>query len=127
MKITRVVVAAALAAAGAPLAGLSPASASASGSVTCNGNLAVVGVWIQKVSGSGTSGWAWTPNDGSSTQDYYRENIDSDATYNVHVGCGGSPSAWQYTTTSVTPQSGDADWVCIPGYATGGLNRCSPS
>jgi hypothetical protein len=103
-----------------------PAAASASGTVTCNGE-PVVGVWIEKVSGTGSSGWAWTPNDGDQTQDYYRENISSSATYNVHVGCGGSTSSWKYPTKSISPQSGNADWVCIPGYASGALNRCTSS
>ena len=75
----------------------------------------------------GTSGWAWTPNNGQWTQPYHRENISSSATFNVHVGCGGTPSSWKYVTTSVNPQSGTADWVCIPGYASGVWNRCSPS
>ena len=104
----------------------SPAFASASGTVDC-GWLPVVGVWIEKVSGSGTSGWAWTPNDGRVNQPYYRANINSSATYNVHVGCGGTPQSWQVTTTSASPQSGDADWVCVPGYASGVWNRCTPS
>jgi hypothetical protein len=103
-----------------------PASAAASGTVDC-GWLPVVGVWIEKVSGSGSSGWAWTPNDGSYNQPYYRANINSSATYNVHVGCGGTPQNWQYATTSVSPQSGNADWVCVPGYASGAWNRCWPS
>ena len=86
----------------------SPAFASASGTVDC-GSLPVVGVWIEKVSGSGSSGWAWTPNDGSDHQEYYRENISSSATYNVHVGCGGTPQSWQHVTKSISPQSASPD------------------
>lgn len=125
MRLTKILAALCLAAA-ATIIHSSPATASASGTVTCNGH-AVVGVWIAKVSGTGSSGWAWTPNNGQSTQEYYRDNIASSATYNVHVGCGGTPQNWQHTTKSVTPQSGDADWVCIPGYASGAFNRCTSS
>jgi hypothetical protein len=109
------------------LGAASPAHAAAGGSVTCNGE-PVVGVWIEKVSGSGSSGWAWTPNNGSWTQPYYRENISSSATFNVHVGCGGTPSNWKYTTRSIHTQSStSADWVCFPGYASGHWHRCWPS
>lgn len=102
------------------------ANAAASGTVTCSG-MPVVGVWITVVSGPGTSGWAWTPNDGRHTQPYYRADVEASTQFKVSVGCGGTPSSWDTPTHSTATQSSPADWVCYPGYVTGAWNKCYPS
>ena len=88
----------------------------------------VEGVYVNKVSGSGSSGWAnvWTV--GSSNAQYAYDGLNSGATFSLSVGCGGSPGSWQYSTRTkynyTAPFTGD--FTCIPGYSgsAGGTNLC---
>ena len=98
------------------------ASASIGATVTCSTG-GVVGVYINKTAGTGASGWATISPIGASTVSYYYSNIASTASYYVSVGCGGSAGAWG--TASYGPTvSGNWDFVCYPGYVSGGYNRC---
>ncbi|MDG6105607.1 hypothetical protein Daura_13330 [Dactylosporangium aurantiacum] len=81
------------------------AAVTVSGDVVCNqGTGPVVGVWIQAAGGSG---WA------SGTSVFSKSGVTPPWT--VHVGCGGSPSNWQYAVYGVKSISATfANWGCYP-------------
>ena len=76
-----------------------------SGDVVCNnGDGPVEGVWIQA---QGGSGWA------SGTSVFSKSGVT--VPWTVHVGCGGSPSNWEYTVYGVKSISSTfANWGCYP-------------
>src|SRR5690349_6350669 len=98
-KIVRPMLCLMLAAAALVGVNASPAAAATtvSGTVMCVTQRGVVGVWIQAESGG--SGWATRTNINGYTQSY-RYSLPNGGRYQVHVGCGGSPSAWQTTNRS---------------------------
>lgn len=81
------------------------------GTVDCTyGNNDVVGVWVKVRNGK--SGWAnHHPRPSSDYHSYSYYEIDAGKTYQLHVGCGGTPQNWAATfvTTYVT---GYKDWAC---------------
>jgi hypothetical protein len=93
--------------------GTPPADAAVgiSGQVQCVDELSVEGVWIQ--ANSGGSGFAALRNVNGYTKNFSFA-LPHGGAWTVHVGCGGSPSAWRYTpngksTTTATYKS----WLCI--------------
>lgn len=75
-----------------------------SGDVVCNGVGPVEGVWIQA---QGGSGWA------SGTSVFSKSGVT--VPWTVHVGCGGSPSNWEYSVYGVKSISSTfANWGCYP-------------
>lgn len=75
-----------------------------SGDVVCNQVGPVEGVWIQAAGGSG---WA------SGTSVFSKSGVTPPWT--VHVGCGGSPSNWEYAVYGVKSiNSTFANWGCYP-------------
>jgi hypothetical protein len=83
-----------------------------SGDVVCNGVGPVEGVWIQAAGGSG---WA------SGTSVFHKSGVT--VPWTVHVGCGGSPSNWEFAVYGVKSISSTfANWGCYtpsPIYAEG--------
>lgn len=95
----------------------------ASGTVKC-GSGAVVGMWIQ-AKDSKKSGWAWTPNDGSKSQQWLRKELGPNDEYKVRVGCGGSPNKWdksvgQYFWSGW--KKGNASFYCYVGNVFSGCS-----
>lgn len=91
----------------------SPAMAANSGTVMCADQSTVVGVWVE-VSG-GRSGWATRSGSGYSQRWSYNTQAKS---YSLHVGCGGTPQKWAYSTkTTFTTTKANA--TCFPGGSYG--------
>jgi len=91
----------------------SPASATTHyGSVNCTGG-DVVGIWIDQ---SGNSGWGNWSSTGVGSADWNYDFNNND--YRIKVGCGGSPSLWQFTNTSgwTNPNVGSWDYICYNSY-----------
>jgi hypothetical protein len=67
------------------------------GRVTCPAGQAVTGVWVQPYQGEGR-GWArWMANPGQPNVATYNKVIeDSAPSYQVSVGCDGTPSNWAH-------------------------------
>lgn len=103
-----------------------PAHASVSGHVTCSDGSGVMGVYITKTSGSGSSGWANVWPVGSNNVQYAYDQLGPGAGHYVSVGCGGSPGNWDVATYGPTVYGDYYDYICIPGYSgtAGGWNRC---
>jgi len=90
------------------------------GTVYCSGgsvvwnDSAVVGIWIDQP--GGRSGWAsfWRTSRWSSGWSY---DFVNDAPYQIRVGCGNTPQAWQSTNLGryVTPSWASNDYVCDVG------------
>ena len=62
------------------------------GEVTCAGNLAVVGAWIETGFGSGNA--MRFPGPSSATEVYAK--FVPPGLYSVHVGCGGTSGDWEW-------------------------------
>jgi hypothetical protein len=86
-----------------------------SGDVVCNDpSLPVEGVWIQAAGGSG---WA------SGTSVFSKSGVT--VPWTVHVGCGGSPSNWEYAVYGVKSISSTfANWGCYPSGPPFGAPGC---
>lgn len=85
------------------------------GWVTCSvGN--VVGVYVNKVSGGGSSGWANAWPISTPMVQYAYDGLASNSTFYLSVGCGGTPGSWQYSLTTSVYGPGSRDFVCTPGY-----------
>lgn len=68
------------------------------GSIQCQSH-GVEGVWIQ--SANGGSGWApWQSSAANPSYATYWYTLPQGGEYSVHVGCGGTPSAWSVATYS---------------------------
>ncbi|MDO5344001.1 MAG: hypothetical protein Q4F02_03800 [Candidatus Saccharibacteria bacterium] len=92
-------------------------AASYTGTVHCTGgsilwnDSAVVGIWIDQP--GGRSGWAsFTKKDKWSAEWSY--DFKNDAPYQIRVGCGGTPQAWQTTNRGqyVKPSRVSHDYIC---------------
>jgi hypothetical protein len=111
VAVTTVAASAALALAVGPAAAASSpqlhpkSTVTVSGDVVCNqGTGPVEGVWIQAAGGSG---WA------SGTSVFHKSGVT--VPWTVHVGCGGSPSNWEYAVYGVKSISSTfANWGCYP-------------
>jgi len=73
----------------------SAATISVSGTVSCDGGNAVVGVWIQS-SGGGSGFAAWTRLPNRVNVASYSKTLSTALPTNIslHVGCGGTSSSW---------------------------------
>lgn len=90
------------------------AHATVSGTVTCfYGNNAEVGVWV---SAGAQSGWATIWDNGNGGKYYSYGAISAGTWYQLHVGCGGTPSAWGTTFYTPWVTGGSYDWICTTGY-----------
>lgn len=92
------------------------AHAANSGTVMCANQDPVVGVWVQ-VSG-GTSGWAARSGSGYSQKWSYNTQGKS---YQLHVGCGGTPQKWASNLKTPYTTSG-ANATCFRGWGYGGAS-----
>jgi hypothetical protein len=78
-------------------------TASVSGTVSCTSGRSVVGVYIDEITNTGFFA-SWNVSPGSRSVAVYQGEIPMGMTYQVHVGCGGTPGAWlldlhsEYTT-----------------------------
>ena len=104
--------------------GTDSAVAANSGSATCVNQAPVVGVWVN-VSG-GTSGWAARSGSGFAQNWSYNTQGKS---YSLTVGCGGTPSAWRWSTSTPSYSTTWSHVMCFPGgsygYGTAYVyNRC---
>jgi hypothetical protein len=86
-----------------------PPTIVASGEVTCQSGSAVEGVWVVSQDGQGT-GWAQWSAAGSSSASFSR-TIDNNS-WQVHVGCGGSPQSWKVSTFSSSFSGTPQDITC---------------
>lgn len=111
-------------AAGGALAVQSPAAAAVNGTVWCDNGSAVQGVYIDS-SAAGRDGWAaWNRFSGDASRATYSRS-EVTTSYRVNVGCGGSPSSWQYSIWSGW-YSGNLNFIChVTGTAT--QRYCYPS
>lgn len=96
--------------------GASTAGAANAGTVMCVNGAKVVGVWVQ-VNG-GRSGWATRSGAGYSQRWSYNTQGKS---YRLDVGCGGTPSKWQYRTTTGSFKKW-TNVTCFPGRSYGGAS-----
>jgi hypothetical protein len=110
VAVTAVAAGAALALAAGPASASVPrplprSTVTVSGDVVCNqGTGPVEGVWIQAAGGSG---WA------SGRSVFSKSGVT--VPWTVHVGCGGSPSNWEYAVYGVKSISSTfANWGCYP-------------
>jgi len=69
------------------------------GQVSCLSGNSVEGVWVQAGSGKGWADWKKLGNGSTSDWWYW---LPVNEPYALHVGCGGSPSAWSVATYSPT-------------------------
>ena len=79
-----------------PPAKTQPTTVSIGGEVTCQSGKSVEGVWISTTNGSGYAPWEGVSVSGQafgSTSKYWYTLPQNEA-YSVHVGCGGTQSAW---------------------------------
>ena len=92
------------------------AATTAYGTVTCVSQANVVGVWIQAESGG--SGWAsWNTTNRPPYQASYSKSLLNGGRYQVHVGCGGTSSAWNTNNRSGYVGSGVArNFTCYDVY-----------
>lgn len=96
-------------------------AATRTGTVLCTGGTiypgesgAVVGIWIHQP--KGRSGWAsFTRTDQWSANWSY--DFVNDEPYQIRVGCGGTPRAWQSTNYGPTyrPSRASGDYICDVG------------
>ncbi|GAA1965976.1 hypothetical protein GCM10009838_24550 [Catenulispora subtropica] len=69
----------------------------------------VEGVWVQAAQGSGFSPWQGIGN-GSTSRYWY--TLPASIPFSLHVGCGGTTSAWAVSTTTPTTDGPVADFTC---------------
>jgi hypothetical protein len=99
-----------------------PATITATGHVTCLSGAAVEGVWV--VGRSGGSGWAtWQASAQTASFASFSRQI-SNGDWEVHVGCGGSPSTWKVATYSGWV-SGTSGFTCDDISGQGQYGQCS--
>lgn len=93
-----------------------PVFASVSGNVYCFvGNpLDVMGIWVEVP--SGTSGWAARGDNGNGGDWYSYGAVSAGTTYKLHVGCGGTPSNWQYNIKTPWLTGGYYNFACTLQY-----------
>jgi hypothetical protein len=89
-----------------------------SGNVACwADHQNVVGVWVE-VSGGG-SGWASWSGDTSRSTSWWRYDVPSGRSYRLHIGCGGTKSAWKSKAicpwTTLTTNS---NWTVVYLYGS---------
>src|SRR5690349_6589946 len=93
-----------------------PDPAEVNGTVRCTSGAAVQGVWIEGFSGG--SGYAsLTPAHRHSPTVSYRYVLPSGGDYQVHVGCGGTPSDWDRTLRSSYVEPGTRHFLCADAEA----------
>ena len=98
------------------------------GAVQCAAGRNVVGVWV--ASTGAASGWAsWKANPDRDDVAYYSRTITSAADVGIalHVGCGGSPAAWQTTPDSGVVSGTVNDFICYDVAGQPGYDSCSHS
>lgn len=82
------------------------------GTVDCAGKR-VVGIWVEQPGNSGWAQYEQTSIAGWNNVSWHY-NLNMNASYRLHIGCGGGQSNWQ--TNNKTPWvTGNRDFVCIPG------------
>ncbi len=117
-RTLRAAVVAGLFSAVAVFAAAQPASASTvvSGFVECVSENPVVGVWVDAA--SGTDGWASTSSTGLDYYKHWQYTLTSGSSYQLHVGCGGTPAKWEYQVYCPTATGGHSFNVYDPdtGY-----------
>lgn len=102
-----------------------PASAATTvtGTVYCDDNANVEGVWV--VAPSGVSGWAAMDHSGGTVQrvgwSYGNTNGGS---YSLHVGCGGTPSNWAVPAVSGTLTGSGHALTCYSDAGTPLYGKC---
>lgn len=85
------------------------AATAVSGTVMCVSQASVVGVWIQAENGG--SGWA-TLSGSANFKKTYKYTLPKNGRYQVHVGCGGTPTKWK-TSNKSAYVSGGKNFTCI--------------
>lgn len=87
------------------------AASSISGTVTCMTGRYVEGIWV--IGQSSTSGWAWMSAPGNThSQVSFSYTLNNGGSFDLHVGCGGTPQNWASTSTSGWFSYSNHDYHC---------------
>jgi len=104
-------------------AGSSPGTAASGlqvgGLLSCTSGASVEGVWVQTAQGSGFAPWQGIANSGSVK---YWYTLPTNEPYSLHVGCGGSTSAWAVSADTPTVTGAANSFACddVSGQAAYG-------
>lgn len=68
--------------------------------VSCLSGARVVGAWVDAQRGG--SGWAQPVQTNAGDENTYRYRLDFGGSYQVNIGCGGSPDDWKIAAQSMS-------------------------
>lgn len=102
--------------------GSAAARLAVSGQVTCTSGKAVEGIWVAAIDGAGFATWTGV---GAGSTASYHYTLPGAEPYSLHVGCGGSTSAWDIADYSPQVTASQNSFACVDVVGAAGFGTCA--